>query len=86
MVAMVNCTLFVRGGKGKKMPTITIEKLNHGFKITDNAGHEEKYWWMERKEALMRFKRRYGYFNKRGIDIDDRSWEWMQRRKADENG
>ena len=67
------------------MPTITIEKLNHGFKITDNVGHEEKYWWMERKEALMRFKRRYGYFNKRGVDVDDRSWEWMQRRRADEN-
>ena len=48
---------------------ITIEKLNHGFRITDSAGHTEKYWWMAKTEALGKFKRTYGHFNKRYIDI-----------------
>lgn len=49
--------------------TITIEKLNHGFRITDSAGHTEKYWWMSKYEALMQFKTTYGHRNKRFIDI-----------------
>ena len=61
--------------------TITIEKLNHGFKISDDKGNTEKYWWMEKKDALLLFKKKYGYYGMRWVEIDDRSHEWIERMK-----
>ena len=51
--------------------TIYIRRINGWLVLSDRKGNTWKYLWYSKRYALSHFKRQFGYFRKRGVEIID---------------